>query len=79
MPPGYDAPPKATSLRAANVRSPEAGLFTLKLILDNGVEEYILQPDAEGLKSLPKIYKTSKHTTFDLSRNLLIFLILKIS
>ena len=49
------------------------GLFTLQLILDNGVEEYITQPDAEDLESLLKLFKISKHTTFDIKRKVLMF------
>ena len=49
------------------------GLFTLQLILDNGVEEYIMQPEAEDLESLLKLFKISKHTTFDIKRKVLMF------
>ena len=49
------------------------GLFTLQLILDNGVEEYIMQPEAEDLESLLKLFKISKHTTFDTKRKVLMF------
>jgi len=51
----------------------KAGLFTLQLILDNGVEEYILEPEAEDLESLLKLFKISKHTTFDVGRKVLMF------
>ncbi|WP_336490864.1 hypothetical protein [Methylobacterium nigriterrae] len=49
------------------------GLFTLQLILDNGVEEYILEPHAEDLEPLLKLFATSKHTTFDIGRKVLMF------
>ena len=49
------------------------GRFTLQLILDNGVEEYILEPDADDLDVLVKLFARSKHTTFDLERKVLMF------
>ncbi len=55
----------------------EEGKFTLQLILDNGVEEYILQPDAEDLQPMLKLFAISDHTTFDLERKVLMFSNLK--
>jgi hypothetical protein len=46
---------------------------TLQLILDNGVEEYILEPDADDLDVLVKLFARSEHTTFDLERKVLMF------
>ena len=51
----------------------EDGDFTLQLILDNGVEEYILRPSEDDLDVLLKLFKTSDHTTFDLDRKVLMF------
>jgi hypothetical protein len=51
----------------------EEGKFTLQLILDNGVEEYILQPEGEDLDVLLKLFAKSGHTTFDLERKVLMF------
>jgi hypothetical protein len=51
----------------------EEGKFTVQLILDNGVEEYILQPDADDLDPLLKLFRLSDHTTFDLERKVLMF------
>jgi hypothetical protein len=51
----------------------QQGRFTLQLILDNGVEEYILEPDADDLDVLVKLFARSKHTTFDLERKVLMF------
>ncbi len=51
----------------------EDGLFTLQLILDNGVEEYVLQPTEDDLDLLLKLFKTSGHATFDLDRKVLMF------
>lgn len=51
----------------------ESGLFTLQLILDNGVEEYILQPDEDDMDVILKLFERSPHTTFDLERKVLMF------
>ena len=51
----------------------QQGRFTLQLILDNGVEEYILEPDADDLDVLVKLFARSEHTTFDLERKVLMF------
>lgn len=51
----------------------EDGDFTLQLILDNGVEEYILRPSEDDMDVLLKLFKTSDHTTFDLERKVLMF------
>ena len=51
----------------------QRGRFTLQLILDNGVEEYILEPDADDLDVLVKLFARSGHTTFDLERKVLMF------
>lgn len=51
----------------------QKGRFTLQLILDNGVEEYILEPDADDLDVLVKLFARSDHTTFDLERKVLMF------
>lgn len=49
------------------------GVFTVQLILDNGVEEYILEVDAEDLEPMLKLFKISNHATFDLDRKVLMF------
>src|SRR3712207_155924 len=51
----------------------QPGKFTLQLILDNGVEEYIVDPDADDLDVLLKLFARSEHTTFDLERKVLMF------
>ena len=55
----------------------EEGLFTLQLILDNGVDEYILQPDSDDLEPMLKLFRMSDYTTFDLERKVLMFSTLK--
>lgn len=51
----------------------EDGRFTLQLILDNGVEEYILEPTEDDIDVLLKLFRRSAHTTFDLERKVLMF------
>ena len=51
----------------------EEGAFTLQLILDNGVEEYILRPDADDMDVLLKLFSKSGPTVFDMERKVLIF------
>jgi hypothetical protein len=51
----------------------EEGKFTLQLILDNGVEEYILDTDSDDLEVMLKLLKISGYTTFDLKRKVLMF------
>jgi hypothetical protein len=51
----------------------EDGTFTLQLILDNGVEEYILEPTEDDMDVIVKLLGKSRHTTFDLGRKVLMF------
>ena len=51
----------------------EAGAFTLQLILDNGVSEYVLRPTAEDLETLLRLFRQSGTAMFDLSRKVLLF------
>jgi hypothetical protein len=55
----------------------EEGKFTLQLILDNGVEEYILEPTEDDIDVILKLLERSKHTMFDLERKVLMFSNLK--
>ncbi len=55
----------------------EEGKFTLQLILDNGVEEYILAPEAEDIDVILKLFARSGTATFDLERKVLMFSNLK--
>ncbi len=55
----------------------EEGRFTVQLILDNGVEEYILDVDSDDMEPLLRLLERSKHTTFDLERKVLMFSNLK--
>ena len=49
------------------------GVFTLQLILDQGVDEYILQSSAEDTESLLRLFKMSNGAMFDRARKVLIF------
>jgi hypothetical protein len=51
----------------------EEGKFTLQLVLDNGVEEYILDVDADDLEPMLKLFAKSTNTTCDLERKVLMF------
>ncbi len=51
----------------------EEGTFTLQLILDNGVEEYILAVDSDDLEPMLTLFQKSGHVTFDLDRKVLMF------
>lgn len=49
------------------------GRFTVQFILDSGVEEYILEVDADDLEPMLRLLARSRHTTFDLERKILMF------
>ena len=49
------------------------GAFTFQLILDNGVDEYILRPTADDANVLLHLLKDSDHAMFDLGRKVLMF------
>ncbi len=49
------------------------GAFTLQLILDNGVTEYVLRPTAEDILALLQLFQQSGTAMFDLNRKVLMF------
>ena len=49
------------------------GAFTFQLILDNGVDEYILRPTAEDAEVLLELLDRSDSATFDRGRKVLMF------
>ena len=53
------------------------GAFTIQLILDSGVEEYLLDVDSDDMEPLLRLLDRSKHTMFDLDRKVLMFSNLK--
>ena len=48
------------------------GKFSFQLILDNGAEEYVLQPTTEDTKVMIELFKRAKTFYFDLDRKVLI-------
>jgi hypothetical protein len=50
-----------------------AGAFTIQLILDHGVEEYVIRPTAEDAEVLIALFKGAEKVTFDLERKVLMF------
>ena len=51
----------------------EPGAFTIQLILDNGAEEYVLQPTTDDTKVMLKLFQSTETVYFDLERQVLIF------
>ena len=49
------------------------GAFTFQLILDNGVDEYVVRPTADDADVLLTLFERSDSATFDLGRKVLIF------
>jgi hypothetical protein len=57
----------------AELERGKPGLFALQLILDNGVDEYVIRVHAEDMEPLLRLFKQAEHPMFDLNRKLLIF------
>ncbi len=51
----------------------QPGKFTVQLILDNGVEEYILDTAAGDVEALLQLFGRSAYATFDTERKVLMF------
>ena len=51
----------------------KGGVFTYQLILDNGAEEYILQPNAQEADIVLKLFQVSDNAHFDMERKVLMF------
>ena len=49
------------------------GAFTFQLILDNGVDEYIIRPTAEDAEVLLRLWGSGEGAMFDLERKVLMF------
>jgi hypothetical protein len=49
------------------------GAFTIQLILDHGVEEYVIRPTAEDAEVLMALFKRAEKVVFDLERKVLMF------
>ena len=50
----------------------EHGSFTVQLILDNGAEEYVLQPTVDDTKVMLRLFERAQSVHFDLDRQVLI-------
>ncbi len=48
------------------------GAFTVQLVLDDGAEEYVLQPTAEDAKVQLQLFGAAEAVYFDLDRKVLI-------
>ena len=51
----------------------EAGEFYIQLVLDNGVDEYIIQPSSDDVDVILEMFEKSKYTVWDDERQILIF------
>ncbi len=51
----------------------EPGKFFVQLVLDSGVDEYIIQPTATDVSQLMKMFAQSKFTIWDDERKIIIF------
>ena len=51
----------------------QPGGFYIQLILDHGVEEYVLQPEVEDADVLLKLLAQGGYIGFDLDRKVLVF------
>lgn len=49
------------------------GAFTIQLILDHGVEEYVIRPTAEDAEVLIALLAGAENVNFDLERKVLMF------
>lgn len=49
------------------------GTFTIQLVLDNGVEEYILRPSVDDMDVIKDLLDEGSDVHFDLERKVLIF------
>jgi hypothetical protein len=50
----------------------EHGAFTVQLVLDDGAEEYVLQPTAEDAKVQLELFDSADAVYFDIDRKVLI-------
>lgn len=51
----------------------EPGKFTLQLILDHGVDEYVLEPDSDDIDLLLTLFGKTGRAMFDINRKVLMF------
>ncbi|MDP9455702.1 MAG: hypothetical protein M3Q49_05425 [Actinomycetota bacterium] len=66
---------RVTDVQASWTEGPERGApgkFTIQLILDDGAEEYVLQPTAEDAKVQLELLERAETVYFDVGRKVLI-------
>ncbi len=66
---------RVTDVQASWTEGPERGApgkFTIQLILDDGAEEYVLQPTAEDAKVQLELLERAQTVYFDVGRKVLI-------
>lgn len=51
----------------------EPGKFTIQLILDKGVNEYIIDASSDDVDVILKLLKRADHAMFDMERKVLMF------
>ncbi|PAX07041.1 hypothetical protein [Sphingomonas lenta] len=51
----------------------EPGKFTIQLILDKGVDEYIIEANSDDVDVILKLLKRADHAMFDMERKVLMF------
>lgn len=51
----------------------QPGIFTVQLVMDDGADEYVLQPSADDVDILLELFDDSKSIIFDKNRKVLIF------
>ena len=49
------------------------GAFTFQLILDNGVDEYVIRPSADDADVILQLFERSRNAMFDSERKVLMF------
>ena len=66
---------QVTNVQASWVEGPQRGApgtFTIQLILDDGAEEYVLQPTAEDAKVQLELLQRASTVYFDMGNKVLI-------
>jgi hypothetical protein len=51
----------------------QPGIFTVQLVMDDGADEYVLQPSSDDVDILLELFDDAKSIIFDKNRKVLIF------
>ncbi len=51
----------------------QPGIFTVQLVMDDGADEYVLQPHVDDVDVLMELFDEAENIIFDKSRKVLIF------